>query len=293
MWISQLQYHCVPLCTVFTPIFVLPPTCRPVVFSIDDSSDFQADFVLATLLGSTSTYTESGVQQAKIVSANLPSRHPSIVRGRKNSSNRQNKVMQNGRGKQSVNEEGPSHYNEDEWNHPFSIPARDLNSAQGRERDVQATSNTKNSAGNSSTSTSSQSGLHSTTQNGSSRHSVSRIPSDGSGEDVMVEGGYVEEDGEGRGGERGSGGVTQVSDPLDALFGEENMMDVAGEEGEGGGWEGGGGAFGMVSRPLVTTTHREEPQKPISGDLITHEWYTYMYSVVHITALHTVVRYIY
>ena len=73
----------------------------------------------------------------------------------------------------------------------------------------------------------------------------------------MVEGGYVEEDGEGRGGERGSGGVTQVSDPLDALFGE-NMMDVAGEEGEGGGWEGGGGGFGMVPHLLVTTTYRED-----------------------------------
>ena len=162
------------------------------VFSIDDNSDFQADFVLATLLGSTSASTESGVQQAQTVSANLPNKHPSTVRERKNSSTRQNKVMQNGRGKRTANEEDPSRYNEDEWNHPFSIPARDLNSVQGRERDVQTTSSTKNSAGNSSTSTNSQSGLHSTTQNGS-RHSVSRDPYDGDGEDVMVEGGYVEE----------------------------------------------------------------------------------------------------
>lgn len=252
------------------------------VFSIDDSSDFQADFVLATLLGSTSASTESGGQQAQTVSANLPNKHPSTVRGRKNSTTRQNKVMQNGRGKRSVNEECPSRYNEDEWNHPFSIPARDLNSAQGRERDVQTTSTTKNSARNMSTTASSQRGLHSTPQDVRSRHSVS---GDSGGEDVMVEGGWVGEEGEGRGDERESGGVVQVSDPLDALFGEENMMDVAGEEGEGGGWEGGGGGFGMVPHPLITTTHREEPQNPISGDLITIPLPT-----MYITALYTVVR---
>lgn len=220
------------------------------MFSIDDSSDFQADFVLATLLGSASASTENGLQQAETISANVPKKQPSSVRQRKNSAVRQNKVMQNGRGKRSINEEGPSHYNEDEWNHPFSIPARDLNPVHGREGNDQSISSRKSGpARTNSTSTAPD-------MAGSSQVKCGSVD-----EDVMMDGGCVEEGEREEGGDkRESGGVVQVSDPLDALFGEENMMDVAEEE------EGGGG-FGMIPQPLqASTTHTEKSHSPISGE---------------------------
>ena len=215
---------------------------RPVVFSIDESTDFKADFVLATLSDSTATSASTTHHHHHHIASSTATTHTHTLRQKKSTSTavQSNKVVQNGRGRRGTNGEGlPRHDRdnetvEDEWSHPFSRPARDM-SRRGREGERIAPGHTALTTSSRSSQPASA-GRHSNLLDGRNRHSVSHHGGVG---EVMMEGvcegerGEEEEEGRGEAGSGGgrSGSVPQVVDPLDALFGEENMMDVA----EGGG----------------------------------------------------------
>ena len=148
--------------------------------------------------------------------------------------------------RRSSNEEGPTRSDgnskktlEDEWNHPFSTPSsvsgRGRGRGRGRESAAQPTAQSREGNGhepcaNAELTTSRE---HTASQerggSGETGHSSQR---EGRRGDTMEGEGGLEEGFDGEGG--GGGGE---DDPLDALFGDENMMDVA-EAGEEGGWEG-------------------------------------------------------
>ena len=251
------------------------------MFSIDDGSDFKVDFVLATLLDPTSgTTATSSHQTHRPPSTNT---HASVRRREtsSNSTHLQKKAMQNGRTHDRTNEEGNTRHHdeaaEDEWSHPFSRAessrvrrrrreGRDGQmSMRGEPHTHQSTENSSNHPISATGGSGDGSQLASTSIHSSS---LSRAPPPGgAGGDVMVMEGVGEKGREGEVcGERGSGGGCDSGggggfvDPLDALFGEENMMDV----GEGG-WEGGG--FGMEPQADTTATHRETQHSP-SGNYI-------------------------
>ena len=191
-----------------------------------------------------------------------------------------NEAILNGRRR---NEEGLTHCDgrngqttiEDEWSHPFSRSGVNER-GRGRDNHTRQTTQTKQRSPHELTRsvTDCTTGDHTTTntEGGDSRyHTEAGLVSQRErGEDGMMGEGRLEErreggfEGEGRGGE---------DDPLEALFGDENMMDV-GEAGEGG-WERGERGCEMVgegndreSERLVTEQQPatiSEPQPSLSG----------------------------
>ena len=204
---------------------------RPVVFSIDEETDFTADFVLATLMhfdhgtsannGPSST---SNTHTATSTTATARRKHPIHQHThqhkevtRHNGSRARRKGNVNGQGftrREGENEKSV----EDEWTNPFFQARGDPTRVGGRDgemegsegMDMQRSGERESRLQPSSTRESGE-----IDAGADSFRQVSHV-SGACGDDVMM--------GEGEG-----------VDPIDALFGEENMMDVAGEE--WGGWE--------------------------------------------------------
>ena len=266
---------------------VLSLPCRPVVFSIDDSSDYKADFVLATLLVDSAT-SASTTQRHNSASTTASSTHSAARQKRNTGSTALNRVAENGRERRGANEEGftrSEEYNEtieeDKWSFS-SGPGRGRSSGRGgggraseRGRALpHRTLRNSKQIGTHTASESSLSQLQTTSDHISQRHvspghrgsRASQQSDEGGGVMMeMVDGDREEGGWGGRESERGrrDGAVSQVLDPLDILFGEENAMDV----GEGG-WEGegGGGGFGVVPPPVAAA--RSSTGEPKGGILL-------------------------
>ena len=260
------------------------------VFSIDDSSDYKADFVLATLLVD-STTSASTTQRHHSAGTTSSSIHSAARQKRNAGSTVLNGVAENGRERRGANEVGLTRseednetIEEDKWSF-LSGPGRGRSSGRGgrgraSERGRVLPHRTSRNSKQIGIHTASESSLsqHQTTSDHISQRHVSpghrgshasQQSDDGGGVMMEVVDGDREEGGwGGKESERGrrDGAVSQVLDPLDILFGEENAMDV-GEEGRGG-WEGegGGGGFGMVPPPVAAA--RSSIGEPKGGILL-------------------------
>ena len=217
---------------VYADLLVYSPL-RPVVFSIDDSREYQADFVLATLHDSG---TSCG--QHETTSSTLASR-AATTGPQKPATPAHRKGVENGRRRRGSNGEGPAGGWDEE---------RMLQEEEGaRKQSTQATRSPGRVWGRRQGSERGWGALHQTMGNGKSGQ---RSPENESGgnnvpppppeSDPMEEEEYHPESQQRRGGGGGGGGegggdggmVSRVFDPMDVLFGEENTWDVA-EEGVG------------------------------------------------------------
>lgn len=193
---------------------------------------------------------------------------------RQNTRGKKKRGAANGRGLTRHRDQGSGSV-EDEWTHPFS---RSDDHSTNRMEERQSSSQERPRASVETARRSTSSGpqvYHSTpyrklttdTSSSSTGEQASqRTPSEdvshgARGDSVTM----VDKAGGGGGGVamgEEEGGCGEADDPLDALFGEENMMDV----GEGG-WEGGGGGGwgggGFSAQP--SSTGHSQPQHPPSG----------------------------
>ena len=200
----------------------------------------------------TTAHSESSTNTAGVRGKNAAHRQREQTRQntrgrRRGTANGQGLTRRQDRGRGSV---------EDEWSHPFSS-SNSRSTKEDRERTSEERLASVESVHRSSEA------YHSTPSR--QRMADARSRSSRTSEEHCTPGGdavVVEEDGHVTGDGAGGEGVTMVeegeADPLDALFGEENMMDV----GEGG-WEGGrGGDFAAEGRPRSSSS---EPQHKLPG----------------------------
>lgn len=227
------------------------------MFSIDDNTDFKADFVLATLLDPNipASTTSAPTNIAPSTSRGGIGRQRQAVSARE-------KVLQNGRRRRPerrvANEEGPTRCEGDdeavdEWYNPFSRhDGREETERNNTTQSADRTTHIRNPVSHPLPST----GGHSSSRRDGDGEMVGMRGGDGGRVLAGSECGDVRECG---GEEREGGRCDEVigvdtADPLNALFGEENMMDV-GEEGEGG-WDVRG--FRMDLQPVPNTTSRDD-----------------------------------
>ena len=228
------------------------------VFSIDDEAEFKADFVLATLNDiDPATSATNGTS-----TTNTHTTSATTVRQKPASHKKKEATRHSGRGRRRavVNGQGLTRNGceeksiEDEWSNPFSRSSGDRARERERERTGENTSRERVDTERSSEDSSSLQ------QTGSRLREEESVEVAGRVSDIQTSAGACGEVVEGGGGDM---------DHLDALFGEENMMDV----GEGG-WEEGGWGRGFATDKQ---THNSEPQHPHSGDSI--HLYVYTYAV--------------
>ena len=229
------------------------------VFSIDDEAEFKADFVLATLndIDPATTSATNGTS-----TTNTHTTSATTVRQKPASHKKKEATRHSGRGRRRavVNGQGLTRNGceeksiEDEWSNPFSRSSGDRARERERERTGENTSRERVDTERSSEDSSSLQ------QTGSRLREEESVEVAGRVSDIQTSAGACGEVVEGGGGDM---------DHLDALFGEENMMDV----GEGG-WEEGGWGRGFATDKQ---THNSEPQHPHSGDSI--HLYVYTYAV--------------
>ncbi|CAI8044033.1 Cell cycle checkpoint control protein RAD9B [Geodia barretti] len=233
----------------------------PVVFSIDATTEVKADFVLATLqdVADPTNPITNGTTAHSDSSTNAAG-----VRGKNAAHRQREQTRQNTRGRRRGTANGPGLTRrqdrgrgsvEDEWSHPFSS-SNSRSTKEDRERTSEERLASVESVHRSSEA------YHSTPSRQRMADARSRSSRTSEEHCTLGDAVMVEEDGHVTGDGAGGEGVTMVeegeADPLDALFGEENMMDV----GEGG-WEGGrGGDFAAEGRPRSSSS---EPQHKLPG----------------------------